>query len=49
MVLLGCFNAVAQQSDYPPLTYRAVKGEISCVEAVAKVTSIEHEFISTKK
>ena len=27
VVLLGCFNAVAQQSDYPPLTYRAVKGD----------------------
>ena len=26
VVLLGCLNAVAQQCDYPPLTYRAVKG-----------------------
>jgi len=25
VVLLGCFNAIAQESEYPPLTYRAVK------------------------
>ena len=34
VVLLGCFNAVAQQCDYPPLTYRAVKGEglmLACI------------------